>query len=209
MSHRTFVYVDGFNLYYRALKHTGFKWLNLKALAETLLISENKIESIKYYTARVSGAANSGSPRRQQIYLSALRTIPEVQIFQGSFLANTIRRPLANPGPGDPKVVEVRDSKEKGSDVKLAVHMVNDAWKDAFDVAIVISNDTDLCEPIRIVREERRKKVGLICPAASAASALVKESTFVRHLRPEHLAASQFAQTLAGPNGPIIKPSEW
>jgi hypothetical protein len=31
---RTYVYVDGFNLYYRALRKTKFKWLNLEALAK-------------------------------------------------------------------------------------------------------------------------------------------------------------------------------
>ena len=34
---RTFVYVDGFNLYYGALKGTPFKWLDLVALFEKVL----------------------------------------------------------------------------------------------------------------------------------------------------------------------------
>jgi hypothetical protein len=40
---------------------------------------------------------------------------------------------------------------EKGSDVNLAVHLVNDAWAGRFDAAVVVSNDTDLVVPIRIV----------------------------------------------------------
>jgi len=48
---------------------------------------------------------------------------------------------------------------EKGSDVNLACHLVNDAWAGRFDAAVVISNDTDLVEPIRIVTQELKKNV--------------------------------------------------
>ena len=40
---------------------------------------------------------------------------------------------------------------EKGSDVNLGAHLLNDAWKGLFDAAVVISNDTDLVTPIRMV----------------------------------------------------------
>ncbi len=48
----TYVYIDGFNLYYGALKGTQYKWLNLQKLCE-LVLPNNKIAYIKYYTARV------------------------------------------------------------------------------------------------------------------------------------------------------------
>jgi hypothetical protein len=50
MVNRTFVYVDGFNLYYRALAQKPYKWLSLYALA-TRLLPNNQIVEIKYYTA--------------------------------------------------------------------------------------------------------------------------------------------------------------
>jgi len=34
---RTIVYIDGFNLYYRALKATPHKWLDLAALSKAVL----------------------------------------------------------------------------------------------------------------------------------------------------------------------------
>ena len=52
---RTAVYVDGFNLYYRAVKGTPYKWLDIKALAAGLLRPENEITCIRYFTADVSG----------------------------------------------------------------------------------------------------------------------------------------------------------
>jgi hypothetical protein len=77
---RTWVYVDGFNLYYGAVKGTRFKWLNPRELAKQVLPAVNNVERVKYFTARVSGAADPDAPRRQQIYLSALDTIPEISM---------------------------------------------------------------------------------------------------------------------------------
>ena len=51
---RTFVYVDGFNLYYGAIKGTPYKWLDLKALFTRVLDPSYKILTIKYYTAIIT-----------------------------------------------------------------------------------------------------------------------------------------------------------
>jgi hypothetical protein len=93
---RTIAYIDGFNLYYGCLKTTGYRWLDVKDLIVKLIPASHNILKIKYFTARVSGASDPDSPRRQAIYLSALRTIPEVEIHFGSFLAKTIWRPIIN-----------------------------------------------------------------------------------------------------------------
>ena len=34
---RTNVYIDGFNLYYRALRRTPYRWLDVRRLAQLLL----------------------------------------------------------------------------------------------------------------------------------------------------------------------------
>ena len=54
---RTFVYVDGFNLYYGALKGTPWKWLDPVALLERVLQPNHRILTVKYFTARVSGTS--------------------------------------------------------------------------------------------------------------------------------------------------------
>ena len=62
--------------------------------------------------------------------------------------------------PVDPKLgnlVEVIRTEEKGSDVSLAMHMVNVAHKDKFDCAAVVSNDSDLAEAMRIGKDECEK----------------------------------------------------
>ena len=54
---RTFVYVDGFNLFYGALKGTPFKWLDPVSLFEKVLQPRHDILKVKYFTARVVGHA--------------------------------------------------------------------------------------------------------------------------------------------------------
>ncbi len=52
---KTFLYIDGFNLYYSALKRTPHKWLDLKVVCQKILAPHHDIVKIKYFTARVSG----------------------------------------------------------------------------------------------------------------------------------------------------------
>jgi hypothetical protein len=66
---KTYVYVDGFNLYYGALRKTPYKWLDLAKFCQRLLPNDNVAE-IKYFTAQVSGdRRRPDSPIRQQLYL--------------------------------------------------------------------------------------------------------------------------------------------
>ena len=50
ISIRTYIYIDGFNFYYGAVKDTPYKWLDFKKLFEYLLDSSHQIISIKYFT---------------------------------------------------------------------------------------------------------------------------------------------------------------
>ncbi|MFZ1105693.1 MAG: hypothetical protein WAN86_23005, partial [Hyphomicrobiaceae bacterium] len=66
---QAYVYVDGFNLYYRALKGTAFKWLNLGQLATRVLDPADTVAKVRYFTARVSArSGDPDAPRRQQIF---------------------------------------------------------------------------------------------------------------------------------------------
>src|SRR5438105_7620617 len=99
---RTYVYVDGFNLYYGGLKDTKYKWLDLKALFTGILRAQNQIQKIKYYTARVSARPDDlDAPTLQDIYLRALELyIPELTIVEGRFLQKQVMMKLAVPIAG-------------------------------------------------------------------------------------------------------------
>ena len=88
---------------------------------------------------------------------------------------------------------------EKGFDVNLAVHFLNDAWKGPFDAAAVISNETDLVTSIGMVTAERGKTVFMVCPGRwQVAPKLRQTASYVRHVRAAQLKAAQFPDTLPG-----------
>jgi uncharacterized LabA/DUF88 family protein len=214
---RTIVYVDGFNLYHRALqRRPEFRWLNLKTLADTVLSEANTVTAVRFYTAHVSAKIDPDAPRKQQIYLDALATVPEISVHFGNFLVTEKYARLPVPKPGKttfkpwPDVVLVQKIEEKGSDVNLAAHLLRDAYTDQFDVAAVITNDTDLVEPIRIVVQDLKRPVGILTPVPKPAGSLAAVASFVRHIRDDHLARSQFPEEIITTAGKtVIKPADW
>lgn len=206
---RTHVYVDGFNLYYRALRGTPYRWLDLSALCRSLL-PNNDIRSIAYFTARVSNRpGDPGQATRQQMYLRALATDPLVHVEFGQFLTNKVRAYLVNPAARGPRTVEVWRTSEKGSDVNLATRMLTDAYRKRCEVAVLVSNDSDLAGPLRTVRDELGLRVGVLDPSARANKTLHAASTFYKHIRAGALASSQFPDALTDSKGRFSKPARW
>jgi len=207
---RTYIYIDGFNFYYGAVKGTSFKWLDFKALFACILKPHHQILSIKYFTALVSATPNDANkPIRQKTYIRAIESyIPEIEVFYGHFLSHEISAPLVNPAGGK-RFENVIKTEEKGSDVNLAVHLLNDAWLDRFDSAVVVSNDSDLAEAMRLVKEHHsQKSVGLVTPGEGKTSRqLQKHADFVRHVRRGALAKSQLPSPIPGTS--LHKPSGW
>jgi len=210
MADRTHVYVDGFNLYYGAVRGTPYKWLNIRRLSE-LLLPGHSVDAVKYFTARVSARKDDPQkPSRQQIYLRALRTLPGLEIVYGSFLSHDVMMLLAEPAPGAPKFAKVTKTEEKGSDVNLATHLMHDAYLRKFDSAVLVTNDSDLLEPIRIVRRELNLEVGILNPHNQNPSrVLLQHASFVKQIRAGALRASQFPDELTDSKGLFRKPRTW
>lgn len=201
------VYVDGFNLYYGALKRTPFKWLDLSALIRTLLPTDN-IQEIHYFTARVSSRPyKPTSARDQALYIRALRTIPNLRIVYGHFLTHSVPMYLTNVTPA--QKVWVDKTEEKGSDVNLASHLLRDTFQKKFEVAVLITKDSDLAEPVRIVSQELKFPVGILNPHQFHSRELTQYATFVKRIRQGDLASSQFPALLTDRKGTFSKPVDW
>jgi uncharacterized LabA/DUF88 family protein len=206
---KTYVYVDAFNLYFGALRRTPYKWLDLLALSRTLL-PKHSIDRIKYFTARVAARpSDPDQPTRQATYLRALGTIPILDIYYGHFLTHRVHLPLASPSPGKNKHAQVIRTEEKGSDVNLACQLLQDAYLNRCECAVVISGDSDLLMPVRVVMGELGKPVGIINPQRIPCSVLQREATFYKHLRKSALARCQFPERLKDDKGSFSKPSTW
>ncbi|ONI87292.1 NYN domain-containing protein [Saccharothrix sp. ALI-22-I] len=142
---RVAVYVDGFNLYFglRAKYGRKYHWLDLEALATSLLREGQTLASVNYFTARVRGDVDGG--QRQSDYLDALGTASSrVTILDGRF-QEKVRRCR---GCGDSWTV----FEEKETDVNIAIAMLSDAVQDRFDTALVVSADSDLCPAVRATK---------------------------------------------------------
>lgn len=205
----TNVYVDGFNLYYGCLKGSPYRWLDLGALSKVLL-PKDEVHSIRYFTALVSGRPDDvQKPQRQQVYIRALETVPNLTVHYGHYLSNAVRMPLAHPRPWGPKTVEVIKTEEKGSDVNLATYLLLDAFQRSCDTAVVISNDSDLREPILLARTVLSIKIGVINPHPPNRRSHALQATFFKQIRKSALAKSQFPEWLRDAQGEIRKPAAW
>jgi hypothetical protein len=100
-------------------------------------------------------------------------------------------------------------TEEKGSDVNLATYLLVDAFKKDCEVAIVISNDSDLKSPIEFVRGQLGLPVGILNPHQTRSRALYNVTDFYKPIRKGPLSASQFPPTLTDAHGVITKPAGW
>lgn len=102
--------------------------------------------------------------------------------------------------------IGVIHTEEKGSDVNLAVHLLNDAWHDRFECGVVISNDSDLAEAIKLTRENG-KKVGVITTLRRPTFKLMNEATFYRRIKVNDLKKCLLPDNIPGTT--IRKPACW
>ena len=205
----TIAYVDGFNLYYRTLKHTPYKWLDLRSLACRMSPS-GTVDQVRYFTATVQDRKGvKGQATRQQLYLRALRTLPNLTIHYGSFLAHQVDMYLAD-GSGYARVIK---TEEKGTDVNIATFMLADAFRGACTHAIVISNDSDLREPVRVLNRELGIPVRIAYPSRRkkdrVSRYLAQHASDVRAIRVADARKCQFPDSIADGTGAFHKPPEW
>ncbi|RIH88698.1 NYN domain-containing protein [Calidithermus roseus] len=210
------VYVDGFNLYYGALKGSPYKWLDLEAYFKRIRPND-RIRRIQYFTARVKGKSD------QAAYLSALSTRPIVHTEFGLFKSKRIQCGVSSCSyTGDRRFPAFE---EKGTDVNIALRMLDDAYQQACDQLILVSADSDLVPALKLIRQrfpQIRIVVYLpyrdvVLPDGSvkhnprgAARELRSVAHRCKQLPLAELGKAQFPDPLPdGKGGFIQKPSSW
>jgi hypothetical protein len=214
------VYVDAFNLYYGCLMDTPYKWLNLRVLCETAFPSD-QIKDIHYCTARIRPNPHDPDKHvRQDTYFRALRTLPGLHIHEGSYSRKVVKMPQHPilPPPTPPTLVKVVKNEEKGSDVNLATWLLIDAFDKAFDAAVVITNDSDVAEPIHQVRKKFGYRVMILhsCSRPGRGPSIeLRKAVGMRGgstplvITDALLAASQFPAMMTDTHGMFHKPAAW
>lgn len=200
---RVIAYIDGFNLYHglRAKHWKRFYWLNIPALARQLLKPDQQLAVTKYFTSVVKEPEDKR--RRQAVYLEALKTMPNLRIFYGQFLED----PITCRKCGYTYITH----HEKMTDVNIAVEMLADAYQDRFDLALVLSADSDLVGPVKTVqRLFPAKQVIVVFPPERSSFALKQTAYATLHIGHNELSKSLFPETVAKPKGVVLRrPAEW
>ncbi len=213
---KTIFYIDGFNFYFSAVKGTHLRWINFDALFRRIF-PKNEISAIKYFTAKVDALpSDPDQPLRQQVYWRALKTLPNFEIHCGHFRTRRKRAKVVSPPPN---TIEVYKTEEKGSDVNLAAHLLMDAFHKRFECAIVVSGDSDLVTPIRMVRDDLKLPVGVLNPQRLSGPRKRKErksaglrqaATFYKKgLTWSQLEKSRFPEHIQNAHGDIHCPEAW
>lgn len=202
---RVIAYVDGFNLYF-GLKQAGFKrhyWLDVAALAASLLKPNQALVETHYFTARIrANGRNSADQKRQNDYLEALE-IQGVKCQFGHYLQKTRNCRQCN--------ASWPDYEEKMTDVNIAIQLLCDAFDDGFDTALIISGDSDLTTPIRRVRQRfPKKRVVVAFPPNRNSSELKRSANGFLTIGEDKLRTSQLPQNITKPDGfTLSRPATW
>lgn len=195
---RVIAYVDGFNLYYglRSKRWKWFYWLNIQQMAQRMLKPEQTLSSIKYFTTIVNRPADKH--KRQATFLEALGTLSDFQIYHGHFLSDTVT--CSNCGH------TYQTYHEKMTDVNIATELMSDAFQDEFDIALLVSADSDLVGPVQAVqRLFSHKRIIVAFPPDRYSNALKRASNAYTHIGRNVLSKSVFPDQVTKPDGFVLR----
>lgn len=225
MANRSNIYIDGFNLYYGVLRNSSDKWLDLSKYFHRIRTQGNsnpdEINAIHYFTAKISGSRASN----QESYLDALATTPLVKPIFGLFKQKTLECRVSSCSYTGTK--SFSGVEEKGTDVNIALQMLDDAYQNVCDRMVLVSADSDLAPALRIIRHRFPKiQITLYLPYRNALIHRPNGSSFnnprstakeLRHQAHKHgqlpiveIGQSQFPPTVVDISGRAInKPLGW
>lgn len=198
-------FVDGFNLYYSLQKSQNnqyhkYKWLNLRALLERYIHKqEEELKDIYYFTALHK---NEQRRKRHLTYIKALRN-EGVEDVRGYLRYDSIDCPKCKQTFTYPI--------EKQTDANIISRALSMAMYDDFDIALIVSADSDLVPMVKAAKVLKPdKQFRVIIPIHQKAKELTQACGERRKIREEHLANSQLAETITLPDGTILtRPDNW
>lgn len=205
MERRVAVYIDGFNLYFgiRASGLGKYLWLDLCAFSNSLLKDRQRLVAVKYFTARI--ARPESKRLRQNTYLDALATLDGglFSIAYGNYQQNQTTCSQCGQSYDVPS--------EKQTDVNIAVGMLTDAFRDSFDIALLVSADSDLCPVVTAIRAlYPTKQVIAMFPPSRASKELAGAASACFNIGKAKLSQNQFPDVIRLSHGfELRKPGLW
>lgn len=203
---RVTVYIDGFNLYYglRDKNWRRYFWLDFHRLSEKLLLPNQVLVEVHYFTTKVNPASsNPGKFKRQRTFLEAIESLQNVRIHYGYHLPKIMSCPSCGSS--------WQTYEEKMTDVNIAVELLGDAQDNAFDTAIIVSADSDLAGPVQAVRRRYpNKRVIIAFPPERASKKLRQVATGYFTIGRDVFRDSQLPNQVTKPDGYVLtRPPSW
>lgn len=215
---RVNVYVDGFNLYHSAFqkrvdkqnsksnikKYIGFpdlRWCDLDKLSKQFVnIKKEELNEVKYFSATPLWIKNKAEKHR--LYLDALRSVG-VKIILGKFKEKD-RKCYASCKE------YFKSHEEKETDINIAINLLSDAFEDKFDIALIISGDSDLSPAIQKVKKLfPKKRIGVILPPYQFGADLKNSSDYVKKIKRLHLRRALLPEQIKFAGNLIQAPNGW
>jgi uncharacterized LabA/DUF88 family protein len=202
---RVACFIDGFNLYHaiHRLKKPHLKWVNLWSLASVFIRPKSqRLENVYYFSAYADWLPDAR--QRHLRYVRAL-TAANVTPIMGKFKQK------------DRKCSKCKytwlSHEEKETDVNIALNMLNLAYKNQYDRALLISNDSDLAPAICMVRANFPYKqiTTVVPPLYKHSNELIKASSDKAKITIAHLERCLMPENIvdAGRNLIVTCPSEY
>ncbi len=200
---RVIAYIDGFNLYFglKSKVWRRYYWLNLQALMQNLIKPYQDLMRTKYFTARISKPHDK--QKRQTTYIEALNTLSDFEIFFGKYQLNPRNCKKCNYSEEVPS--------EKMTDVNIAVELMSDAFLNHYDVAYLLSADSDLVPVITRIRSLfPEKKIVVAFPPERHSKNLENRARFSFTIGRAALAKSLFPMEVKKADGYVLRcPDLW
>jgi uncharacterized LabA/DUF88 family protein len=205
---RVVAFIDGFNLYHAIddLRKHHLKWVDLRQVCEVFSPPPD-MDLLEVYYFSAFATWRPASYKRHRDYVAALQVYGVTPVL-GRFKEKD-RRCFACGNAWT-------DHEEKETDVNLAVYLLDLAYRNAFDRALVVSGDSDLVPAVRMVRERfPEKDFRIIAPVGRGFSMdLLKVAggkKSGRRLRESHLESALLSREVRGSDGRSIisRPAEY
>ncbi len=204
---RVIFFIDGFNLYHavKSLRANHLKWLDLKTLCQNFAPSPQfTTENIYYFSAHATWLPDAFS--RHKVYLQALKSTGVVPVL-GKFKEKD--RGCKQCGS------LWKAHEEKETDVNIALYILDQAYQNKFDRAVIISADSDFSPAIRLAKQRfPEKQFRILTPVNRKHSwdlvNAVGGKRNANHVKRIHIERSLFPERIILPSGKeIIRPKEY
>ena len=134
MEDRVAIFIDGSNLYHALRANFGRYDINFTEFTRKLCGSRRLFRTY-YYNVLQDPTQRAEGHREQQEFLSTLRETPYLEVRLGGT-----------------KLAQGGIPVEKGIDVMLVTDLLHFAWNDLYDIAVLVSGDSDFAYALQAIK---------------------------------------------------------